>query len=63
MENGTLYPLEIKKTATPRTEDVAAFKVLSAVKGVNIDTGGLICMDNSLGILEKNRYSIPVAFI
>ena len=63
MENGTLYPLEIKTTATPKTDDVAVFKVLSAVKNLNIGTGGLVCMDTSLGILDKNRFSIPAAFL
>jgi predicted AAA+ superfamily ATPase len=63
MENGALYPLEIKMTATPRTQDVAVFKVLKAVKNLKIGTGGLICTDTALGILDKDRYSIPAAYI
>ena len=63
MENGALYPLEIKTTATPKTEDVAVFKVLKSVKKLKTGTGGLICTDTSLGILDKDRYSIPAAFI
>jgi len=63
MENGTLYPLEIKMTATPRTDDVAAFKVLKSVKNLKIGTGGLVCADTALGILDKDRYSIPAAFL
>jgi predicted AAA+ superfamily ATPase len=63
MENGAIYPLEIKMTATPKTEDVTVFKVLKTVKNFKIGTGGLICTDSALGILDKNRYSIPVAFI
>ena len=63
MENGALHPLEIKMTATPRTDDIAAFKVLKAVKGLKIGSGGLICASDSLGILDKNRYIIPAAYI
>ena len=63
MENGALYPLEIKMTATPKREDTAVFKVLKSVRNLKIGTGGLICTDTSLGILDKDRYSIPAAFI
>ncbi|MCL2381062.1 MAG: ATP-binding protein [Treponema sp.] len=63
MQNGTLYPLEIKTTATPKTDDVAVFKVLKSIRNLNVGTGGLVCMDTSLGILDKDRYSIPAAFL
>jgi predicted AAA+ superfamily ATPase len=63
MENGTLYPIEIKKTATPKKEDIAAFNVLNSIKSIKIGTGGLICTDTNLGILDKERYIIPVSFI
>ena len=63
MENGTLYPLEIKKTSTPKKDDVSVFKVLKSIKGFKIGTGGLICTDTKLGILDKDCYSIPAGFI
>jgi len=63
MENGALHPLEIKMTATPKREDIAAFKVLKAVRSLKIGTGGLICADTALGILDKDCYIIPAAFI
>ena len=63
MENGTLYPLEIKKTSTPKKDDVSVFKVLNSIKGLKIGTGGLICTDTKLGVLDKDCYSIPAAFI
>ena len=62
-ENGTIYPLEIKMTAVPKTDDVAPFKVLNSIKKLKIGSGGLICTCSSLGIIDKDRYSIPVAFI
>ncbi|GBR73720.1 ATPase [Candidatus Termititenax aidoneus] len=63
MENGCLYPLEIKKTANPQPQDAAAFKVLSAIKGLPVGSGGVICSCNALGILAKDRYAIPAGFI
>ena len=63
MENGTLYPLEIKMTATPKASDAAAFKVLNAVKGHKIGSGGLVCTSDSLNILDKDRYVIPVSYL
>ncbi|MCL2601272.1 MAG: ATP-binding protein [Treponema sp.] len=62
-ENGTLYPLEIKMTATPKPDDVSAFKVLKAVKNLKIGTGGVVCTCTGLGILDKDRYSIPAVFL
>jgi len=63
VENGALHPLEIKMTSTPKESDAAAFRVLKAVKGLSIGTGGLICAGDSLGILDKDRYIIPVSFL
>ena len=63
MENGTLYPLEIKMTSTPKAADAASFRVLSAVKGLSVGSGGIICTSDSLGILDKDRYIIPVSFL
>jgi predicted AAA+ superfamily ATPase len=63
MENGTLYPLEIKKTSTPRKDDISVFNVLKSIKNFKIGEGGLICADTKLGILDKNCYSIPAGFI
>jgi predicted AAA+ superfamily ATPase len=63
MENGVLHPLEIKMTATPKASDAAAFKVLNAVKGLKIGSGGLVCTCEALGIRDTDRYSIPVSFL
>ncbi|MCL2067649.1 MAG: ATP-binding protein [Treponema sp.] len=63
MQDGTLYPLEIKMTATPKTSDAAAFRVLEAAKGHKTGSGGLICTSEAFGILDKDRYIIPVSYI
>ena len=63
LENGTLYPLEVKMTATPKADAASAFKVLNAVKGIKIGSGGLVCTSNSLGILDKDRFIIPASYL
>lgn len=73
-ENGTLYPIEIKKSASPGKEAIRHFKVLNPVTEpehfgelaqykVEIGNGAVICMtDNLLPIDEKN-WLVPVWMI
>lgn len=62
-ENGTLYPIEIKKTSNPGKEHIENFSVLDKVKGINVGTGCIICMyENIIHINEKN-VSMPVAWL
>jgi predicted AAA+ superfamily ATPase len=68
MENGCLYPLEIKKSASPKKDDTKAFSALSAIKGMRIGAGGVIGTGKTLGILDRAedgapRFSIPVSFL
>jgi predicted AAA+ superfamily ATPase len=66
-ENGIIHPLEIKKTASPKKDDLKSFKALSSIKGVGFGSGGLICTDRTLGILDSGGgtplFSIPVSFL
>lgn len=71
MQNGTLYPIEIKKSASPGTQAIKNFKVLNSLTEperfgllgqykMNIGEGAVICMaGNLLPIDEKNWY-VPV---
>lgn len=62
-QNGMLYPVEIKKTANPGKEHIENFSVLEKIKGVNVGTGGVVCMyDKCIRINDKN-VTIPVFFI
>lgn len=62
-QNGTLYPVEIKKTANPGKEHIENFSVLDKIKGVNVGTGCVVCMyDKSVYINNKNR-TIPVTWL
>lgn len=62
-ENGTLYPLEIKKHADPVKKDVAAFKVLDEMQNIKRGEGGVICMYENLVRLTDDVRVIPVSYL
>lgn len=73
-ENGTLYPIEIKKSASPGKEAIKHFKVLNPVAEpekfsqlsktkVNIGTGAVVCMANDLLPIDENNWYVPVWMI
>ena len=58
--DGTIYPLEFKKTASPGKDSVRHFSALDKLK-MPIGPGGVICLsEQSLPLTETAR-SIPVA--
>ncbi len=61
-QNGTLYPLEFKKTASPRKDAVRHFKVLEKLS-LPIGPGGVICLARQSLPLGENVVSIPVGWI
>lgn len=61
-ENGTLYPIEIKKTASPSRGDCKSFDCLGNLK-TSIGNGGLICFVNALVPLSTNIDAIPVGYV
>jgi len=56
-QNQLFYPLEVKKSASPKKDWVSPFKKLSNLG--NISGGGVICLCNELLPLGQNYYSIP----
>ena len=60
--DGVLYPLEIKKTASPGREDARHFGALERLQ-LAVGPGGVICLaEQSLPLTEKDQ-SIPVWMI
>jgi predicted AAA+ superfamily ATPase len=57
--NMTLYPIEVKKTASPDADSYKAFNILSALKK-QIGTGAVICLYEKTASLDKNVVSVPV---
>ena len=43
VRDGTLYPLEIKKTASPRRDDIRHFDTLNRM-GMTVGQGSVICL-------------------
>jgi predicted AAA+ superfamily ATPase len=62
VRDGTIYPLEFKKTASPGTNDVRHFHTLERLK-MPIGPGGVICLAEQSLPLSSSILSIPVAAI
>lgn len=60
VQDGTLYPLEFKKSASPRKEDVRHFQVLEKLN-LPVGPGGIICLTQQALPLTPSAWSIPVA--
>ncbi len=60
LQDGTAYPLEIKKSASPEKKDVRHFQVLEKLK-MPIGPGGIICLTEQHLPLTPSVQSIPVA--
>jgi len=69
-ENGTLYPIEVKKAASPGTEVIKQFKVLNPVTEperfgeleqykTEIGNGAVICMAGDLLPADKKNWFVP----
>ena len=61
-ENGTLYPIEIKKSASPGRDSTKHFGVLAPTK-ILIGNGAVICMANDLLPIDANNWYVPVWMI
>lgn len=59
-ENGTLYPIEIKKTSSPDKEDVKNFSVLDNFQA---GKGAVVCMSNTIRPLAKNVEVVPIGCV
>ena len=62
VQDGTIYPLEIKKTASPTVADVRAFDTLQRLD-LPIGAGGVICLAKQSLPITEATVSIPVGVI
>jgi predicted AAA+ superfamily ATPase len=60
--DGTLYPVEIKKTASPSKFDVRHFDRLDHL-GLQVGPGGIVCLAEMLVPLTEKVHCIPAAAI
>ncbi|MCB9978542.1 MAG: ATP-binding protein [Rhodospirillales bacterium] len=61
-ENGALYPIEIKKTASIQNTGFKGFDMLDKLK-VPIGHGGVICMTTALTAINDKVDAIPVGYL
>ncbi|MBM3288632.1 MAG: ATP-binding protein [Candidatus Hydrogenedentes bacterium] len=61
-QDQTLYPVEVKRSASPRREWVRIFSVLNAL-GKNTGHGAVVCMCNELTRLGHRVDAVPAAWI
>ena len=61
-ENGTLHPLEIKRSSNPDKKSVNTFKLLEK-SSLNVGEGGIICMVRAPYPLDSNNNLIPCNMI
>lgn len=60
--NNTVYPIEIKKSANPRTESIKNFNIIKKF-GLEIGSGGVICMKEKLFPIDRDNNYIPIELI
>jgi predicted AAA+ superfamily ATPase len=59
-KNMTLYPIEVKKTASPGVGDFRHFSVFSGLKEKKAGTGTVICLSSEIFPIGNNVISCPV---
>ena len=60
--NNTLYPFEIKKSASPDRKAVRHFETLRRTEK-EIGAGGVICMTDNVYPINKDNYYVPIWLI
>lgn len=62
-ENGTLYPVEIKMSASPKAEMASEFDVLDGVPDQKRGTGAIICLYDRKLYLRENLVVLPIEYL
>ena len=62
VQDGVVYPLEFKKSASPRRETVRHFRKLDKL-GLKVGSGGVICLSESSLPLERGWVTTPVGAV
>lgn len=62
-ENGTLYPVEIKMSASPKADMASEFDVLDGVPDQKRGTGTIICLYEKKLYLRENLVALPLEYI
>ena len=60
--NGLFYPIEIKRSASPKIDDVKHFEALSRL-GISTGKGAVICLYDKLLPLNHQTVIVPVSYL
>ena len=63
VENGILYPVEIKMTANPKADMTSEFDVLDKVKECKRGNGAIICLYDKKMFLRDNLVVLPINYV
>jgi len=63
LENGTLYPIEIKMSASPDATMAQAFEVLDRDQTKVRGKGAIVCLYDKLTHLRDNLVAVPIEYI
>jgi predicted AAA+ superfamily ATPase len=61
-QDNILYPIEIKKSGSPKKDAIKHFGVLEKT-GKQVGTGSVICLCSDVLPIDKNNYFVPVWLI
>jgi predicted AAA+ superfamily ATPase len=61
-QNGTLYPIEIKKTTLPKKDAIGAFSALGRLRP-KVGAGAVICMTERMFPLDERNTALPVSVL
>jgi predicted AAA+ superfamily ATPase len=62
-QNGSLYPIEIKKTSSPNAGDVKHFETLKRFTTIKVAPGALICTYDKVLSLNGTDKIVPINYI
>jgi predicted AAA+ superfamily ATPase len=62
MQDQVVYPIEVKKSASPRAEAVRVFSALDRL-GLERGPGALVCLTGQLIPLTRDGFAVPVGLI
>ena len=62
-ENGVLYPIEIKMSASPRADMASEFDVLDGIPDKKRGMGAIICLYDRKLYLRENLVALPIDYI
>lgn len=63
LENGILYPIEIKMSANPKADMTSEFDVLDKVKEYQRGMGAIVCLYDRKLFLRENLVALPIDYI